>query len=53
MLVLEGAEIRTLQKVGLEVGAKIESIEHNMYQIGSHNLEINSNLASQILIRTL
>tara|TARA_Y100000739_G_C20177314_1_gene270578 strand:- start:101 stop:502 length:402 start_codon:yes stop_codon:yes gene_type:complete len=52
MLVIEGAEIRTLQDFGLEVGANIELIEHNMYQIGSQRLEINSNLASQILIRT-
>lgn len=52
MLVIEGAEIRTLQDFGLEVGANIELIEHNMYQIGSQRMEINSNLASQILIRT-
>ena len=53
MLVVEGAEIRTLQNFGLEVGANIESVEQNLYQIGTHRVEINSNLASQILIRTL
>ncbi len=53
MLVVEGPEIRTLQNLGLDVGAKIESAQDGSYVINEQLLKISPSLASQILIRTL
>ena len=51
MIVLEGTEIRSLEKLGLSVGAKIESVDDN-YILDGQRLNITAGLASQILIRT-
>ena len=53
MLVVEGAEIRTLLKLGLDIGVKIETIDNGTYVFNKQTVKISSNLASQILIRTL
>ena len=53
MLVVEGAEIRTLLKLGLDIGVKIETIDNGTYVFNKQTVKISSNLASQILIGTL
>jgi DtxR family Mn-dependent transcriptional regulator len=52
LMVLEGTDIRTMGSLGVEVGSIIDSIE-NQYSIDGKSILIGSEIASQILVRTL
>ena len=52
LIVLEGAEIRTLHSIGLDLGSVIKMTEDG-FSMNGKMVQITSALASQILIRTL
>ena len=52
LMVLEGTDIRTMSELGVEVGSVIDSIG-NQYSIDGKSILISSEIASQILVRTL
>ncbi len=51
LLVLEGAETRTLDDFGISIGANVE-FNDGVYTIAGERLDISRELASRILIRT-
>ena len=52
LLVLEGADTRTLEALGIVVGTTIDSTDKGL-TINGKTIQISSNLAARILIRTL
>jgi len=51
LLVLEGADARTMEDLGIVIGAIIRSTADGYY-CGGSNVNISSNLSSRILVRT-
>ena len=52
LMVLEGTDVRTMSRLGIEVGSEIESLGEE-YSIGSKSMSISPEIASRILVRTL
>ena len=52
MIVLDGADIRTMNDTGIVNGATIRSTGEG-FELDNHLLEISSSLASRILVRTI
>ena len=52
LLVLEGADTRTLEDLGIVVGSTIQSTGHG-FSLNGQRIEITPALASRILVRTL
>ena len=52
LLVLEGADIRTLEELGIVVGSTIESTEAG-FAVNGQEIQISPTLSARILIRTL
>ena len=52
LLVLEGADIRTLEELGIVVGSTIESTEAG-FTVNGQEIQISPTLSARILIRTL